>query len=183
METFEEFRLSVLNKERHFKVKNSWGVYDYYKYYRKNRPKDKRWALTEHQFYKLFREVNKLLADELVKSHYLCVPYQMGELQYLQKKTKTYIKDGKLKTTKVVDWDATLKLWYEDKEAKDRKLLLYKDLPSKPLLYYSKKNAMYANRAYYEFEFNRFLKNRCVKSFNNQLLCFDDVTIKNLYNG
>lgn len=183
METFKEFKLSVINKERHFKVQNSWGVYDYYKYYRKTRPKDKEYFLTEGQFYRLFRGVNKLLADEFVKSQYLELPYQMGELQFLQRKTRSYIKNGKVRTNRRVDWDATLKLWYEDIEARENKTLIYVDIPNRPTLYYSKKNAVYKNRPYYEFMFNRFMRNKCFKGFNNQLLCFEDVTIKNLYDG
>lgn len=183
METFEEFRLKTINKERHFKVTNSWGVYDYFKYYRKNRPKDKKYILTEKQFYAFFRRVNQLLAEEFVRKQYLELPYRMGELELLQNKYKSYFVDGKLKTNRPIDWDATLKLWHEDKEACDDKTLIRRDAPSGPKIKYTKASAVYSNRAFYEFIPNRFMVQKAIKNFNNQLLCFDDIEIKNLYDG
>ena len=183
METFEEFKQSIINKERHFKVKNSWGVYDYYKYYRKNRPKDKRYVLTEGQFYKLFRGVNRILANEFATKHYLELPCKMGEIYLLQRKSRSYFKDGKVRTNRSVDWDSTLKMWYEDKDMMEKKQLIYKESQAVPRFRYSKKNAIYANKSFYEFTINRFLGDAALKNFNNQLLCFDDTMIKNLYDG
>jgi len=42
-ETYEAFRDSIKNVtgERHHKITNSYGVYDMYKFYRKNKPSDK----------------------------------------------------------------------------------------------------------------------------------------------
>jgi len=183
METYKDFRVKTINKERHFKVKNSWGVYDYYKYYRKNRPKDKKFILTEKQFYAFFRRVNQLLAEEFVRTQHLEFPNRMGELEMLQKKLRSFFVDGKLKTNRPVDWDATLKLWYEDKEACDSKLLVRRDAPINPRIRYSKATAIYVNRAFYEFVPNRFLMQKAIKNFSNQLLCFNDSEIKNLYDG
>ena len=47
--TFEKFRREVLglNRSRSHRIKNSLGVYDAFKYYRKTRPKDKKYVLTE----------------------------------------------------------------------------------------------------------------------------------------
>lgn len=182
MGTFEEFKQSIINKERHFKVQNSWGVYDYFKYYRRTKPAGSKWVLTDGQFYRLFRGVNKLLAQELEKTGHLSLPYNMGELFVLQKKTRSFIVNGKVRTNRYVDWDETLKLWYEDDDARKRKCLIYKDVPQKSVIKFSKKAAMFSNKSYYEFTINRFLRNRCFQKTSSQLLCVDN-EIKGLYDG
>lgn len=183
METFEEFKLKTTDKERHFKVKNSWGVYDYYKYYRKNKPKDKKFILTEKQYYAFFRRVNQLLAEDFISSNVLEFPYRLGKLELLQKKNRAYFVDGKLKISRSINWDATLRLWYEDKDCYNKKTLVYDDKQTSLLIHYSKENAVYNNKSFYEFKINRFLRNKALKNFNDQLLCFNDFEIKNLYNG
>ena len=51
METLGEFkrRIKKVNQPREYKVRNSLGVYDGYKYYRKNKPDSKEYVLTESQ--------------------------------------------------------------------------------------------------------------------------------------
>lgn len=67
--SYEEFR-GLVNKvkgSRHHKIKNSYGVYDGYKFYRKTKPKESKYILTESQYFSIIRKVNKLLADLLSK--------------------------------------------------------------------------------------------------------------------
>jgi len=168
---------------RNFKVRNSWGVYDYFKYYRKNRPKDKKYVLTEGQYYKIIRMVNSLLAEELLNNHYLMLPHKMGELEIFQTKVRSYIVDGKVKTNRSIDWDETLKLWFEDEQMRKEKRLMYKESTHVPRFRYIKTKAKYPNRAFYEIKLNTELKRKICKSFDNKLLCFENVEIKNLYNG
>ena len=47
---------------RNHKITNSLGVYDAYKYIRKNKWLDIGRPLKEKEFYRIIREVNKLLA-------------------------------------------------------------------------------------------------------------------------
>lgn len=183
METFEEFKVRTTNKERHFKIKNSWGVYDYYKYYRRYRPKGREWALNEKQFYGLFRRVNQLLGESFIQTHKLELPYRMGKLELQQEKVKSYFEDGKVKTNRNIDWDATLKLWYEDKEMYKDKRLIYVDVPVRPRFRYVKTMAMYTNKLFYEFSINRFLAHKVMSNIDDQLPLFGDAIINNLYNG
>lgn len=48
-EEYKQFRRErlKLNEPREHKVKGSLGVYDAYKWYRKHKPKDKKYILTE----------------------------------------------------------------------------------------------------------------------------------------
>jgi hypothetical protein len=48
----------------------------------------------------------------------------MGTIE-LRKRPVTYdIKNGKLKVSAPIDWDKTLKLWYEDEESFNKKTLV-----------------------------------------------------------
>jgi hypothetical protein len=39
--------IKKIKEKRNHKIKNSYGVYDAYKYYRKNKPKDKKYILKD----------------------------------------------------------------------------------------------------------------------------------------
>ena len=56
----DEFRRQVLKVDgpRVHKVNNSYGVYDAYKYIRKNKWFDIGQPVTEHQFYSIIRRMN-----------------------------------------------------------------------------------------------------------------------------
>jgi hypothetical protein len=65
----EEFRKVILkvDKPRKTTINNSYGVYDAYKYYRKNKPKDPKYILSESQYFAIVRQTNLLLAQELLE--------------------------------------------------------------------------------------------------------------------
>jgi hypothetical protein len=42
----------------------------------------------------------------------------MGALVVRKNPRKVWIKDGQIRTNLIIDWNATLHLWYNDKEAK-----------------------------------------------------------------
>ena len=67
METLGEFkrRIKKVNQPREYKVRNSLGVYDGYKYYRKNKPDSKKYVLTESQYFAIIRKINLLLVGDL----------------------------------------------------------------------------------------------------------------------
>jgi hypothetical protein len=67
-DTFEEFRERILRtpKKKPDKIQHSYGVYDYYKYYRKNKPKGKKYILTENTYYDIMRKLNQYLAEALI---------------------------------------------------------------------------------------------------------------------
>ena len=66
MDNFRKELLKI-NESRVHKVKNSLGVYDAYKWIRKNK-----WLgmspISEHDFYAIIRTVNKALADKFLYS-------------------------------------------------------------------------------------------------------------------
>jgi hypothetical protein len=91
---WKEFRISVchLNEHRTHKVSGSLGVYDAYKYIRKNKWFDIGRPLTEHEFYSIIRRVNNYLAEELLKGHDISLPHRMGRLELRKYDAKIYLK-------------------------------------------------------------------------------------------
>ena len=157
---YAEFRRKVLKlgEKRNHKVKNSYGVYDAFKYYRKIRPKDTKYVLTESQYFSIIRNVNNLLIENLLHNNDIKFPLRMGVLEVRKRQTNIKIVDGKLVDNLPIDWDSTLKLWYEDEESYKNKILIRTEASEIFKIYYNRESATYNNNCYYEFLFNKDLK-------------------------
>ena len=87
----------------------------------------------------------------------------MGSLEIRKRPTRVAIVDGKLVTNLPIDWDATLKLWYEDEEAFNNKTLVRIENEEVFKVYYNKKEANYNNKSFYEFKPNRDIQRSLTK--------------------
>lgn len=156
----QEYRKEVLkvDKPRKTSISNSWGVYDAFKYYRKNKPKDKKYVLSESQYFAIVRRTNLLLVEELFNQNDIVFPYSMGRLEVRKTIPRVYIDNGKIKSTYPIDWDGTIRLWYEDQESRKKKTLLKKKEKEVFRIVYNKSKAMYTNKNYFEFIVNRTIK-------------------------
>ena len=160
-DALREYRREKAGTVHTYTVNNSYGVYDYYKYYRHNRPKDRSYyKMNEAQYYKLIRTVNEYLIDLLFQNKRLELPDGFGELIILRRDSKVIIKDGKVKTNRPVNWDATIRLWFEDKEAEKNKTLVRWDVDHVTTIKYLRTNAKFRNKAFYELQLVRRLKKR-----------------------
>lgn len=163
MESLEEFKkrtLKVQGPKKH-KIRGSLGIYSGYKYYRKNKPKEHKYILTESQYFAITRRVNDLLAEELISGEEITLPHRMGTLEVRKIERNIRIgKDGEIITNLPIDWDSTLKLWYEDEESYKNKTIVRQECSEIFTIYYSKANANYTNKTYYQFVINRDLKKR-----------------------
>lgn len=163
MESLEEFkrRIRKVNHPRKYKVNNSLGVYDAYKYYRKNKPKEKQFVLTESQYFSIIRRINLLLIEELLQGNEITLPYHMGKVE-LRKYNKSIRigENGEVFTNLPIDWNKTLELWYNDSDAYHNKTLVRMEENEIFKIYYNKASANYENKSFYEFIFNKDLKSR-----------------------
>lgn len=161
----DEFRRKVLkvDRPRKHKVRNSWGIYDAYKYTRKNKWFDIGQPVTEHQFYSIIRKINNYLADLLLQGHDIELPCRMGTIEVRKYDASISIKDGKVRSNLPVDWDRTLKLWSEDEEAYKERTLIKVEEKEIFSVFYSRTRANYKNKSFYEFRPNRQLKLRIKK--------------------
>ena len=157
---FEDFIKEVkrVNKERHHKVINSYGSKDAFRYYRKIKPNDSKYVLTDCEYLNIIRQVNNQLRDKLINGEDILLPERMGRLELRKNKTKFKIVDGKIKTNLPIDWNATLKLWYDNPVCKQKKQLVKQENTETFKVFYNRNKANYNNKSFYEFNANRELK-------------------------
>lgn len=145
---------------RTHKVTGSLGVYDAYKYIRKNKWYDIGRPLTEHEFYSIVRRINNYLAEELIAGNDISFPHKMGKIEVRKLDVRITLEGGKVKTNLPVDWDRTLKLWYEDEEAYKERTLVKMEEKEVFKLWYNRTKADFNNKAFYQFDVNRDVKKR-----------------------
>lgn len=159
---YSDFTTDICNR-RHkgfSKIRNSWGVYDAYKLIRKNKWYDIGRPVTEHEFYSIVRSINNLLAEEVANGNTVAFPSRMGKLELRKFQRGVSLVDGKLRITYPVNWEETLKLWFEDEEAKKNKTLLRNESDFVYHVRYDKFDATYENKSFYQFALNRFIKKK-----------------------
>lgn len=159
----DKFRRNILkvDKPRKHSIKNSLGVYDGYKYIRKNKWFNIGQAITEHQFYYIIRTVNNYLIESILQGKDIKFPCKMGKLEV--RKYDSFVRfnsNNKVETNLPVDWDKTLKLWSEDEEAYKKRALIKMEEKELFKIKYNKHRATYINKSFYEFLANRDLKRR-----------------------
>lgn len=160
--TEEQFVTQIVKREgkgrKTFKVSSSWGVYDAYKQLRKHKWLNIGRPLKEHEFYTIVREMNNLMAEELISNGTITFPARMGVLELRKFENTVRIVDGKLKVTNPIDWKATMKFWYEDEEAYGKKMLIRTNNKYKYKVLYKAFPANYINKGFYKFTLNRDIK-------------------------
>jgi hypothetical protein len=170
--TLEEFKAHIrkLDGPRTHKIRNSYGVYDYYKFYRKNKPEGHSYVLTESQYFSIIRKINTLLGKRLLEGKDIEFPYRLGRIELRKKKITFRMEDGKIKNNLPINWNATLELWFEDKESFEKKTLVQATAKTAFKIIYNKSKAVFNNKAFYEFSLNRELARTLVMEAKNNRL-------------
>lgn len=144
-----------IRSKRTIKITNSYGTRDYYYYYKTKRKS----KLKETTFRKIFTAVITEIANEYL-FQYLRVklPYQMGELFVIKKQAKVTLQaDGTYKSTRKVNWAATLKLWSEDQEAFDQRIMVRSETSCIHILLYWAMHRSYKKHTLFKLQINRTL--------------------------
>lgn len=157
-----EFLNSIkkVHDSRNHRVKNSYGIYDGYKYYRRTKPKESKYILTESQYFAITRKINRALGDLLISGEDIKLPYSLGRLEIRKYGANIAIEDGKIKTNLPVDWEGTLQLWYSDKDSFEHRKLLRMEEKEVYRIHYNRTIARFANKSFYKFTANRDLRRR-----------------------
>lgn len=168
----DEFRRRILklNKSRTHKVRNSNGVYSAYKWIRKNKWLDIGRPVTEHEFYTIIRQINNLLAENILSGEDIVLPHRLGTIELRKYDTRISICNGKVVTNLPIDWDRTLKLWSEDEEAYKERTLIKMEEKEIFKVFYNKRTANYENKSFMQFEVNRDLKRRLKQRIKDKLV-------------
>lgn len=158
----DEFRRRILkvNGPRKHKINNSFGVYDAYKFIRKNKWFDIGGPISEHDFYSIIRTINNQLAELLSYGCDISLPYQMGRLEVRKYDAKVTLQGDKVVTNLPIDWDRTLKLWSEDEKAYKERTLIKMEEKEVFKVYYNRGKANYTNKSFFQFDINRELKKK-----------------------
>lgn len=166
---FSEFlnHVKKVNKSRTHKIRNSYGVYDGFKYYRKNKPKGDKYILTESQYFAIIRKINKSLSDLLISGEDINLPLSLGRLEIRKYNSSISLDGDKIKTNLPIDWCKTLKLWHEDSESYRNKTLVRFEEREIYKIYYNRNVANFANKSFYQFNINRELKKRLKQSIKD----------------
>ena len=106
----DDFRRQVLrvNEPRKHKINNSLGVYDAYKWIRKNKWLDIGQPISEHDFYTIVRHINDYLAECLSNGQDIILPHKLGRLEIRKFSARVELHNGVVKTNLPVDWDKHL---------------------------------------------------------------------------
>lgn len=169
MNNYTEFikKLKKVSEKRNHKILNSYGVREAFLYYRKVRPKDSKFVLADIEYFKIIRTVNNKLKEQLLLGNDINLPERMGALELRKVNRGVSYSNGKLKNSYPINWDKTLKLWYEDEEAFNTKMLVREESKEVYLVYYNKYNANYNNKSFYQFNTNRDLKIKLKEQIKN----------------
>lgn len=167
METVDDFMKRVRRASEHrvYRIRNSYGVYDAYKWYRRHRPDEHRYVLTESQYFSIVRNINNILAGMIVSGEDVRLPCRMGSIQLRKFDRRVGVRpDGSVTTNLPVDWDSTLRMWYDDREAYDKRILIRLDERELFKICYIKGDANYTNRTFYDIVFNKGMKTELKKN-------------------
>lgn len=169
---YNDFRKQMLkvSEPRKHKVKGSLGVYDAYKWIRKNKWLNIGRPLKESEFYKIIRGINELLAEELILGNDVNLPKRMGRLEIRKHEATFKFANNEVKTNLPIDWDRTLKLWYENEEAYNQKTLIKVEEIEIFRVYYNKSLANFNNKSFYRFNINRDIKVRLKQQIKNKAI-------------
>ena len=163
MGEYKEFinNIKKVQGPRNHKVTGSLGVKDAYNHYRKNRPKESKFVIKEADYFSMIRRLNEVVASQLSKGVEIKLPYRVGSL-YIEKRNIAPKLDtnGKLIFKAPIDWDATLKLWFESPEDKANKTLIKTDKRDIYKVIYNKKGVNYINSSLVTFTPTRELKSK-----------------------
>lgn len=171
-----EFRKSINGKKPEtYEIRNSYGVKDYLKYYRSIKPDKPSFVLKPEQFYKILRKVGDILCESIKNGEDLVFPEKMGEILTTKRKAKDFF-DGKFRTTRYVNWGATLDLWYESPEDYKNRTLIYREEDTYTTVKYSVRNAHYANKMFYDFHLTKYITRNAGKRNNTE---FDKAVLLN----
>lgn len=157
-------------QRRKHKIKNSYGITDFFRYYKKNYKspiKDLR------KYSDILKAINHEFANELAESGYdIKFPKHMGMLSISKRKGVVWInKEGKLCSNRPIDYVATNKLWKDNPEAKKQKRIIRLENPHSDgyqfRIYYKRRTANYKNKKIYAVQFNRQMSRKFAKSIRD----------------
>lgn len=166
----KEYMRSVrkLNDPRKTVISNSYGLNDAYKYFKKNKPEHLKHSISRADFGRAVRAVNLILRDMLLNSKDIIFPEGMGGLELRKVKARIQFQNNWLRTNLRVNWNETLKLWYEDEEARKNKKLVRYETDELFRVFYNRGFIRHKNSWYFRWLTNRNFKKLLKEKVKNK---------------
>jgi hypothetical protein len=142
------------------KIKVDFGMKDYYEYYQETYDKPKVNKLT---YNKIISDANSAILDLILDEGLdYKIPHLNSELTVRKDKRTPKIVDGKVVNPSPIDWVTTKKLWENDPDAREKKILVkYLNHHTAGYvfrIYMKKFGSSFKNRSVYKFEASRKFK-------------------------
>lgn len=148
-ETYKEFRERILKIREHRTAMYSQSIYtrDLVRKAFKRNPSLH--ILKEKEYTDLVGRINEMLVEEFCKTGSVVFPYQMGEIVLYKRKNRSIPAKTKERKKQTV-WDKTLKYWYENPEAYEKKICI-RNLPKEYYHICYTQRRKYINRKFFHF--------------------------------
>lgn len=149
---------------RKYGVNHSYGIRDYYRAYRKKTKNN----ITEQLYSKVIDEVVQAMIDELKEDAYVVLPFGFGFLSTTYIKSRVRMIDDKVKVNGIIDWYKTIKLWYDDEEARNKKQIVFRDKTCNKIAKYSKSGKVFKNKRYLKLVIKRSVFKELTADYNDK---------------
>lgn len=126
---------------------------DQYMYFCKNKSKDIKY-IKEDVYRKIINTLSEKMWAKLMRTGLLSLGFGIGELEIVKKRTKTYVlKDGSISVNFPISFNATMRLYEEDEDAKRRHIKVRKlDNDFSYRIRFRPNKSMLNNRMYLSFK-------------------------------
>ena len=171
MDNFNSFIQDIkkIHGKRVHKISNSFGVHDAVNYYRKHRPRQSKFVLSDCEYYKIIREVHKHMGNILVQGGEISLPLKMGVINLKKVTVQPLLdKQGNLSYKAPINWEETLKLWYDSEEDFKNKTLVKMEPGELIKVIFNKQKSTFNNKSFYQFTVNRELKHNIKNAFTSK---------------
>lgn len=155
----------IKNKRGEGNIRAHYGMTDYYRYF----IKEYNLNISTKVYNNIIADFNEAIMNLIIEENLdYRLPHVGSTLSVRKIKRSPKIINGKLHNPTPINWVATNKLWAEDEEAKDKKLLVrYNNSHTSGYvyrIYFKKYDLYYKNKKIYNFkvarDFSRMLGNR-----------------------
>lgn len=164
-DTFEEYSVKTRRAaQKQFSVSDSHGSFEFYNYIAHN--KLNKFKQDRGRTMRTIRNVGNYIREYVAAGKEIVLPYGLGSLILKSMDAAVVSQDGEVKLRASVNWYETLKLWFEDDEARENKVLVKYTSPRKIIPTWEK-NVVYKNVSFYKFYFNRMLKAKIKENIQN----------------